>query len=97
VTDSDDAVPPLVRRFRTVAADGHALAARCAAGHAAHGARGVLAELDRLDDPDEWDRYGDRGPVAVVEAKVAELLAKPAAVFLPQRDDGAAVDVARVV
>ena len=43
----------------------------------------LLAELDRLEDPDEWDRYGDRGPVAVVETEVAELLGKPAAVFFP--------------
>jgi threonine aldolase len=30
---------------------------------------------------DEWDRYGDGGAVARVEAEVAELLGKPAAVF----------------
>jgi len=42
-----------------------------------------VSELDHLDDPDEWDRYGDRGPVAVVEERVAELLGKPAAVLFP--------------
>jgi threonine aldolase len=83
VTDSDDAVPPLVRRFRAVAVE----ATRWLPGAPRDTPRtvlgGVLAELDRLDDPDEWDRYGDRGPVAVVETKVAELLGKPAAVFFP--------------
>lgn len=32
---------------------------------------------------DEWDRYGTRGAVSMLEARVAELLGKPAAVFLP--------------
>jgi threonine aldolase len=32
---------------------------------------------------DEWDVYGDGGAVARVEAEVAELLGKPAAVFFP--------------
>ena len=31
----------------------------------------------------EWDRYGDRGPVAELEGRVAELLGKPAAVMFP--------------
>ncbi|MFC7363423.1 threonine aldolase family protein [Nocardioides astragali] len=31
----------------------------------------------------EWDRYGERGAVAQVEADVAELLGKPAAVLFP--------------
>jgi len=83
VTDSDDAVPPLVRRFRALAVD----ATRWLPGAPRDTPRtvlgDVLAELDQLDDPDEWDRYGDRGPVAVVETKVAELLGKPAAVFFP--------------
>lgn len=30
-----------------------------------------------------WDRYGEDGPVALVEAQVAELLGKPAAAFFP--------------
>ena len=32
---------------------------------------------------DEWDTYGEGGAVARVEAQVAELLGKPAAVFFP--------------
>ncbi len=31
----------------------------------------------------EWDRYGERGPVAELEGRVAELLGKPAAVMFP--------------
>ena len=31
----------------------------------------------------EWDRYGERGAVAQLEARVAELLGKPAAVMFP--------------
>ena len=31
----------------------------------------------------EWDRYGERGAVAQLEAEVAELLGKPAAVMFP--------------
>lgn len=43
-----------------------------------------LAEEALLqDDPTEWDRYGAKGPVAALEAKVAELLGKPAAVMFP--------------
>jgi len=30
-----------------------------------------------------WDRYGERGPVAELEGRVAELLGKPAAVMFP--------------
>jgi threonine aldolase len=32
---------------------------------------------------DEWDRYGEKGAVARVERRVAELLGKPAAAFFP--------------
>lgn len=32
---------------------------------------------------EEWDGYGERGPVAVLEREVADLLGKPAAVFFP--------------
>src|SRR5829696_4964645 len=31
----------------------------------------------------DWDRYGERGAVAQLEGKVAELLGKPAAVMFP--------------
>jgi threonine aldolase len=53
--------------------------------------RSVIAELDRAGDADEgteaaaahWDRYGDGGPVAMLESQVAGLLGKPAAVMFP--------------
>jgi threonine aldolase len=32
---------------------------------------------------DEWDRYGSRGAVSMLEDRVAELLGKPAALFVP--------------
>lgn len=35
------------------------------------------------DDAGAWDRYGERGPVARLEAEVAALLGKPAAAFFP--------------
>jgi threonine aldolase len=47
--------------------------------------RAIIAELDRSDDGVDatWDRYGDGGPVAALESKVAGLLGKPAAVMFP--------------
>ena len=32
---------------------------------------------------DQWDRYGSRGAVTMLETRVAELLGKPAALFVP--------------
>lgn len=46
----------------------------------------ALADLARAAEElgvDEWDQYGERGAVARVEAEVAELLGKPAAVLFP--------------
>ena len=40
-------------------------------------ARGSAAEAGR------WDRYGEHGPVAVLEARLAELLGKPAVAMFP--------------
>jgi len=40
----------------------------------------LAADAERLG-VEEWDGYGDRGPVAMLEREVAELLGKPAAVF----------------
>ena len=40
----------------------------------------VAAQRER---PGQWDRYGQAGPVAELEARVAELLGKPAAVMFP--------------
>jgi len=49
--------------------------------------RSIIAELDRDEGADaaaaSWDRYGEGGPVAVLESQVAELLGKPAAVTFP--------------
>jgi threonine aldolase len=47
--------------------------------------RSIIAELDGFGNATEatWDRYGEGGPVAVLEDKVAELLGKPAAVMFP--------------
>jgi threonine aldolase len=36
-----------------------------------------------LAEPRVWDRYGERGPVALLEQHVAALLDKPAAAFFP--------------
>jgi len=36
-----------------------------------------------LDEPDAWDRYGEHGPVAALERRVADLLGKPAAAMFP--------------
>ena len=36
-----------------------------------------------LDEPASWDRYGEHGPVAVLERRVAELLGKPAVAMFP--------------
>jgi threonine aldolase len=60
-----------------------ALRAQCTvflAGHGPVSAAGLLASIP----PDAAvDRYGDGGVVAELEAEIAELLGKPAAVFLP--------------
>jgi len=36
-----------------------------------------------LDDPGAWDRYGEHGPVAALERRVADLLGTPAAAMFP--------------
>ena len=36
-----------------------------------------------LDDPGAWDRYGEHGPVAALERRVADLLGTPAAAIFP--------------
>ncbi|HEY7025384.1 MAG TPA: beta-eliminating lyase-related protein, partial [Candidatus Limnocylindrales bacterium] len=63
------------------------LRARCdraVSGHGWRTPRDVLGELDVLN-PDELasDMYGNGGSVAVLEDEVRQLLAKPAAVFMP--------------
>jgi threonine aldolase len=43
----------------------------------------VVADEAEAMDVTEWDVYAERGPVARLEAEVAELLGKPAAAFFP--------------
>jgi threonine aldolase len=49
--------------------------------------RSIIVELDAYEGTAaaaaQWDRYGDGGPVAVLETRVAGLLGKPAAVMFP--------------
>jgi len=55
-------------------------------GHARRTPAQALAEVAEAAARlgiDEWDRYGEQGPVARVETRVAELLGKPAAAFFP--------------
>jgi threonine aldolase len=49
----------------------------------AHGQRGPAEIVAELPDDIEEDRYGDGGVVSELEARVADLLGKPAAVFMP--------------
>ncbi|HYN67483.1 MAG TPA: beta-eliminating lyase-related protein [Ornithinibacter sp.] len=45
---------------------------------------GVLADVAAsLADPRAWDRYGEHGPVAALERRVADLLGMPAAAMFP--------------
>ena len=36
-----------------------------------------------LDEPGRWDRYGEHGPVAALERRLADLLGKPAVAMFP--------------
>ncbi len=78
-----DPDPEPMAQFRTLARQ----ATRRLAGGVPRLPREELAslalEIERLDEPDVWDRYGAEGPVAVLEAEVARLLGKPAAVMFP--------------
>ena len=43
-----------------------------------------LADVaDALDEPGAWDRYGEHGPVAVLERRLADLLGRPAVAMFP--------------
>lgn len=44
--------------------------------------RSLVDELDR-SEVTQWDRYGEAGPVAALEERVAQLLGKPAALMFP--------------
>lgn len=45
--------------------------------------RRLADAAEALDDPDAWDRYGEHGPVAALERRVADLLGTPAAAMFP--------------
>jgi threonine aldolase len=80
-TDHDDDVR--ARRFR----EASTRAARRLFGGVrrtpAEELRSIADEAAALDDADAWDRYGELGPVEVLEHKVCELLGKPAAAIFP--------------
>jgi threonine aldolase len=56
---------------------------RCTSFMQGHGAENAGDYLTTIPPDTEVDRYGEGGVVAVLETEIAELLAKPAAVFLP--------------
>jgi threonine aldolase len=60
-----------------------ALRAKCTRFLGGHGPRDAARMLATIPADTEPDRYGDGGVVAALEAEVAELLGKPAAVFMP--------------
>jgi threonine aldolase len=73
-------VSDLLARFRAAATSAEAIFGRDPSTPAAMFSRlAAFAEEHAI----EWDRYGERGAVAQLEAEVAELLGKPAAVMFP--------------
>ena len=60
-----------------------ALRARCSVFLAGHGQVTAADLLADIPASTATDRYGDGGVVAELEAEIAGLLGKPAAVFLP--------------
>jgi threonine aldolase len=60
-----------------------AVRAGCTRFLAGHGQRSTQALLAEIDPETEPDRYGRGGVVEELEHEIAELLAKPAALFLP--------------
>jgi threonine aldolase len=64
-------------------AEAEALQAACTRHLAGHGRRSAADFLADIDGETALDRYGSGGIVAELESEVAELLGKPAAVFLP--------------
>jgi threonine aldolase len=60
-----------------------ALRAGCTRFLNGHGPQGAAQLLGTIPADTEPDRYGEGGAVAILEAEVAGLLGKPAAVFLP--------------
>ena len=73
-----DAPVDLQARRKAAAAD----CTRWLAGRRAPAADALRALADAVTE-DEWDGYGSGGEVELLEQEIAELLGKPAAVFLP--------------
>lgn len=61
----------------------NALRASCTRFLSGHGPQDAARMLATIPADTELDRYGEGGVVAALEAEVAELLGKPAAVFVP--------------
>jgi threonine aldolase len=55
----------------------------CTRALAWHGTRDAASYLDEIPRDAEPDQYGEGGVVAELEAEIAKLLGKPAAVFMP--------------
>ena len=45
--------------------------------------RALADTAQALDEPGAWDRYGEHGPVAALEHRIADLLGTPAAAMFP--------------
>lgn len=60
-----------------------ALRAKCTRFLSGHGPQDAAQMLATIAPDTDMDRYGDGGVVSVFEAEVADLLGKPAAVFVP--------------
>ena len=75
----EDAQPTLQERFRAALPKATRWLPAQLPSSPVDALQDIAAEMSELDDPQEWDRYGTRGPVAVLESRVAGLLGKPAA------------------
>src|SRR4051794_23223684 len=64
-------------------AEARELRERCTRFVHGHGRMSAAAMLADIPAGTELDRYGDGGVVTALETRVAELLGKPAAVFVP--------------
>lgn len=80
---AEEGTPSFEERFRAAF---RRVERRLPGGHAlapADELRSLAQEAGLVGDPEGWDRYGERGAVAALEARVAELLGKPAAALFP--------------
>jgi threonine aldolase len=86
VSDPDAPLDPraeLNRRFRAAAATVRRSLTHIPPATPLERAQEVAAYIDELAEPGRWDRYGEHGAVAELEAEVAGLLGKPAAAMFP--------------